>query len=99
MTNLVKNVFMIVGAVLLAMLLYVLFFVGDNSALSQACRYIQKPISFSYYMYSYYPNAHSKDGLDNALGADTASYDSVSDLASSDTSNSSDVAMYTTGWR
>lgn len=101
----VKTVFGIVGAVLLAMILFQLFFGVQDSALKYACEKIEEPISFYYYAYSYYPSAHNLDGVTKSL--DPTHYTSYSStmletnsLHASDknTDNSSAIANYSQGW-
>ena len=100
----VASVFYIVGAVLLAMLLYQLFFGTTNSALSFACNSVETPISFYYYEYAYYPSVHSLDGVSQSLGLTIN--DKVSDLQASsstdkdtNTDNASAKALYSTDWQ
>lgn len=64
----VKSIFWIVGMCLAAMLLYQLFFVGDNSAINQACRMIETPISKAYYDDVLYPSMASNKGVVESLG-------------------------------
>lgn len=93
-----KHVFAIIATVVLAMLLYILFFVGDNSATMHASRAAETPLSNYYYSYVYYPAVHTNDGVAAALGY--SSLNGVTDLG--DTANVDDATgacAYTTGWR
>lgn len=100
-----KFVFEIVGAVLLAMLLYQLFFGTTNSALRYACESVETPISFYYYQYAYYPSAHNMDGISVSLNPSRIMAYDVTDLQTSsatdqlhNTDNVSSCASYSTGW-
>lgn len=104
-TNMVKHVFQIVGAVLTAMLLYQLFFGVDDNALKFACEKIEEPISFYYYAYSYYPSVHNLDGISRSLNPTHYVSSNVTMLETSDafdinknTDNSSSIATYSQGW-
>lgn len=101
-----KHVFAIIATVVLAMLLYILFFVGENSATMQASRAAETPLSNYYYSYAYYPSVHTNDGVAAELGY--SSYDGVTDLSGdanidnaggSGAEGSKGDCAYTTGWR
>ncbi len=101
-----KFVFEIVGAMLLAMLLYQVFFGKDNSALRYACEQVEKPISFYYYQYSFYPSAHNLDGISISLRPSQIKIFDVTNLDTNsctdtlhNTDNVSSCANYTTGWK
>lgn len=105
LNSMVKHVFQIVGAVLLAMILYQLFFGVNDSALKYACEKIEEPISFYYYAYSYYPSAHNLDGVTRSL--DPTHYESYSTTMletnslygnTKNTDNSSVISTYSQGW-
>lgn len=64
----IKGVFWIVGMCLAAMLLYILFFVGDNSALNSACRSVETPIARSYYEVALHPSVNSSKSATDGLG-------------------------------
>jgi len=100
--NLVKHVFQIVGAVLLAMLIYQLLFAWDTSALTVACHAVEYPISHYYYDYGLYPTVHNNDGLSESIAlkmGETYRTNNVSILDNDDTDNLSDIATYSTGWK
>lgn len=64
----IKGVFWIVGMCLAAMLLYQLFFVGDNSAINYACRMVETPIAEAYYDEVLSPSILSSKGTVESLG-------------------------------
>lgn len=100
-----KHVFAIIATVVLAMLLYILFFVGENSATMQASRAAETPLSNYYYSYAYYPAVHTNDGVSAAVAKGYRSYDGVTDLSGEANIDNVDdlvrsrICPYTTGWR
>lgn len=93
-----KHVFAIIATVVLAMLLYILFFVGEDSATMQASRAAETPLSNYYYSYVYYPAVHTNDGVAAALGY--SSLNGVTDLGDAASIDNADGACaYSTGWR
>lgn len=95
-TKLVKGVFWIVGMCVAAMLLYVLLFVGDNSALRHACRAVETPMSQTYYEMALYPSVHETEGLASSLGY--AVDGSSTDFSLNEPDTASANADYSTGW-
>lgn len=96
MNKVLKGVFWIAGMCLMAMLLYRLFFVGDNSVISTVCRNVELPISQYYYDATLYPSVHCKEGIAESMGITTRN--GVSNLDTVDIDDSSVVADYSTGW-
>ena len=96
MNSLVKNSFTIVAAVLLATLLYIIFFVGDNSAIATVCGAIEKPVAEYYYDVALYPSVHADEGLASSLGVTV--YDSSDFSGSTSKDNADTQAGYSTGW-
>ena len=81
MTKLTKNVFLAIFGTAAAMVLYFVLFgvpAGNiagvfhwtqyRGAIYYAARFIETPISRYYYEYSYIPNFHANDYVDEALG-------------------------------
>lgn len=106
MTSFVKHTFSIVGAVLLAMLLYQLFFGVDNSAIKFASDAVETPISFYYYAYAFQPSAHILDDITKDFNATNYKVSNTAVLHDSygsayldhNTDNTSSIASYSTGW-
>lgn len=96
MNSLVKNVFTIIAGVLLASLLYIIFFVGENSAIATVCRAVEKPVAKYYYDVALYPSVHVDEGLAASLGVTVYAGSDYSGSTSKD--NASTEAGYSTGW-
>ncbi len=91
--DLIKGVFITIGMVTLAMILYQLFFGKQNSALYVACYNVEKAVSNYYYAYCFYPSAHMIEGVSNSLGV---TVNSDTNLQHADTdSNGSGYTHYT----
>lgn len=99
--DLIKNAFLIVAAMVLAILLYFLFFASDNSVTRYMCRMVEKPIAKYYYDYGYIPSVTLRVGLTSSLSSSYSfDYNDIeTNLAgSASTDNTSDVALYSSGW-
>lgn len=71
MSKLVKEVFLLMMSVMIAMTMYYVFFGQENKwegVLYWSTRQVEVPISSYYYKYCYTPNAHNTDYLDMQLG-------------------------------
>ena len=115
MVNLTKNVFLMILGTVIAMILYFLFFgtpAGNINGVIQwqefrgmiyyTARLAETPIAKYYYEYSYIPNSHANDYIDDALGGHstvTDIYNTPSDL-SGDTSDYYNFSgtYWSTGW-
>lgn len=96
-TKYVKSVFWIVGMCLAAMLLYILFFVGDRSALNYVCHSVETPIAQSYYETALYPSVNSNKSASDGLNITIN--DKETDFGTNDVDDASAVAGHSTGWR
>lgn len=96
MNSAVKNVFTIVAAVLLASLLYIILFVGENSAIATVCGALEKPVAEYYYDVALYPSVHADAGLASSLGVTVYEGSDYSGNISKD--NAETEADYSTGW-
>ena len=96
LNGVVKNVFVLIAGVVLASLLYVLFFVGENSALAQVCGAVERPVATFYNDYALHPSVYNDNLVDQSLGITNGAL--RGDLSSADPSNTSS-ADYSTGWR
>lgn len=97
----IKHVFLILMAIVIALLLYRVLFVGENSAVRTMCRGIEKPLSRYYYSYTYSPAIRDTEGTASDLGysiywTETNLASTGSSFGEVDTASSS--ANYTTGW-
>lgn len=74
-TDLIKKVFQLIGAMLVAVLLYIQIF-SDDGALSHAARSVEKPLATYYRVFSYNVNKGvSKPlGKDNLFSITTSGY-------------------------
>lgn len=111
MHKLVKNVFLMILGVTVALILYFVFF-GVNLApygtweglIYHSARAIETPISRYYYEYCYLPSIHSNDAVDSALGG-TSTVSNIQQTPSDLNygvdiySFSSAPDHYSTGWR
>ena len=97
--GLVKSVFYLVAVVLLAMLLYQLFFGVDDNALRYACNSMETAIANYYYAYCFYPTAHINDGVSSSSPLNVTVYNNT-DLYHVDTDNggSRDWSYQTANW-
>lgn len=105
--TLVKNAFLLIMAVMIAMSLYYICFgqasTGWRGLMFYSAEVVESSISRYYYEYCYLPNIHANDGLDEALGCHIG----VSNIQSTGTELSSGYDyvsypssnFYTTGWK
>lgn len=97
-TKVLKGVFWIVGMLLVAILLYNLFFrggIGGDNAITFLCRNIEAPIAESYYETTLYPSVNSNSSATSGLGitvGDSTNFDA------DEVDDASVVADYSTGW-
>lgn len=96
MNSLVKNSFIIVASVLLASLLYIILFVGENSAIAHVCGAIERPVAEYYYDVALYPSVHADEGLAASLGVTVNNESDFSGDTSKDDAEAE--ADYSTGW-
>lgn len=97
-TKMLKGVFWLIGMLMVAILLYNLFFhggIGGNNAITFLCRNIEAPIAESYYETTLYPSVNSNSSATNGLGI-TVGNSTNFDVDEVD--DASTVADYSTGW-
>lgn len=96
MNGIVRDVFIVVASMLIAVLLYTLFFVGDNCAMVHICNAIERPVAKYYNDMALYPSVHADEGLAESLGVTFADGNDFDGSASKD--NASSASTYSTGW-
>lgn len=89
----------VLGALVAGMLLYQLFFGGENSGYAKACQAIERPLAFSYYKYCLTPSLRADDDIAEALSGGLWDVKDTTALGDEDDTNLSSRAAYTTGWQ
>lgn len=97
LNKLVSGVFVAIGAMVIASLLYVLLFVGEDCAMRTACRGIDGAMAEAYYTRVQVPTALQKKGVAESLGVQVN--EKTTDLNYFNRDNSSIRADYSTGWK
>lgn len=97
--GLTKRVFLIIAAVVLAMLLYQVLFGGNTNATTWMCNAARTPMAKYYYELVYKPEVESTSGIASELGYSVDA--EVTDLDANDVDTfgtPSTDGRYSTGW-
>lgn len=95
------HVFLVLVMLLITLLIYIILFVGDNSAVNMMCRSMEVPLSRYYYLYTSSVSARTTEGIASDLGYSV--YWVETDLSSAgatggEVDSASGVCKYSTGW-
>lgn len=101
MSSTVRNVFYLVGTIVVALLLYALFFTSDNNALKTISNSLQKSLAGYYYNHCYEPAVNQYAISDSEFGVkeDSKVYN-LDPMDNLDTCTilDEDKVVYDTGW-
>ena len=100
--SLVKKVFYLVGMLVVAMLLYSLFFVGDDSGVRFVYNNLRQPLGRYYYDYCYKIGSSKTKDADNSLGIEENinrnNLENDADASFDEIDPSKAYRAYSTGW-